>query len=500
MIFLLIFSSFIVPTYVWCANYPVFSIKDLSIAYGYIALNYMLLWLFLKILCRNKNLLLFLNYAIWGILWFALPFARWIRDAFCFDILKHSMVLKYQWLILLLLCVLVLIFILLFAIKFKSYIKKIISLLNIFSVIVFFMLVVQCLYFVIKYKFDEKCFSRNVFTEEKIRPNIYHILLDAFPNQPAMKCIGGDLSQFYNRLKNLGFIVFPNSRSNYYSTNYSVYSMVSLDYILGNESLLSNHEYYQLIKKSKLFKILAKEGYNLQFFCSPKLLEEKYPSCYVSRINRCESTFYFLYTLICFTPLKHYFEYIFSNQFKQDLIMSHKNVLNALTKVTKESNTFTFTHILCPHEPYVFGKNLGNSIFSGFSLTADDANLLTVENINNLKDNIYGIADCTIEVLEKLIIRFENKEMQPIIVLHSDHSCLNSVLKENSPLVTMDTIYGNLLAIYIPKEWHEDVNGLEFINLYRFLLNHLFSEKNTYLPQKQMYKGKEVMHWPPEVL
>ena len=62
----------------------------------------------------------------------------------------------------------------------------------------------------------------------------------------------------------------------------------------------------------------------------------------------------------------------------------------------------------------------------------------------------------------------------------------------------MDTIYGNLLAIYIPKEWHAEANNLEFINLYRFLLNHLFDKKYPYLSQKQMYKGTKVKHWPPE--
>lgn len=502
MVPLLIFAALIMPIYIWYINYPVFSIGDLGIACSSFGLSCILLILFLRFFCRNKSILLVLNYSFWTLFWFALPLSRLIRDAAIFEILKHPSVLKYQWLILFLFCSISLLLLLLLAFKFEHYIKKTTSLLNTFSIIIFLIVVIKCFHVVACefIAFKTKNENKDIILEDKIKPNVYHILLDAFPNQPAIKRIGGDLSQFYDKLKNLGFLVFPNSRSNYYSTEYSVYSMTSLNYIEGDESLLSRREACQLIQQSDLFKIFAKKSYDLKFFCSPKLIEEKYPSSHIVKNSNDSTAFDFLYTLICFTPLKHYFEYIFSNKFKQNLIASHKNTFKALAKIETESNTFAFAHIVCPHEPYVFGKSSGNSVFSGLALTADNANLLTVENINNLKDNIYGIADYAIEVLEELILRFENKKIQPIIVLHSDHSCLNSALQENSPLITMDTIYGNLLAIYIPKEWHEEANNLEFINLYRFLLNHLFGEKYLYLPQEQIYKGQKVKYWPPKVL
>ena len=62
-------------------------------------------------------------------------------------------------------------------------------------------------------------------------PNVYHILLDAHPNQAAMETIGGDLKPFYKGLESLGFVTFPDSRSNYPATRWSVASMLSMDYL-----------------------------------------------------------------------------------------------------------------------------------------------------------------------------------------------------------------------------------------------------------------------------
>ena len=45
----------------------------------------------------------------------------------------------------------------------------------------------------------------------------------------------------------------------------------------------------------------------------------------------------------------------------------------------------------------------------------------------------------------------------------------------------MGVIYGNLFAIYMPDEWKKDAKDLKFINLYRFIFNHLFGTNYEYL-------------------
>jgi hypothetical protein len=67
---------------------------------------------------------------------------------------------------------------------------------------------------------------------------------------------------------------------------------------------------------------------------------------------------------------------------------------------------------------------------------------------------------------------------------------MNICVGKNHPLVDADSIFGNLFAIYIPQEWREDAKNLQFINLYRFIFNHLFKIDYPYLEQQQIYKGK----------
>ncbi|MCQ2956259.1 MAG: hypothetical protein MJ218_03725 [Opitutales bacterium] len=45
---------------------------------------------------------------------------------------------------------------------------------------------------------------------------------------------------------------------------------------------------------------------------------------------------------------------------------------------------------------------------------------------------------------------------------------------------------------YIPDTWKSDAKDLKFINLYRFILNHLFNEHRPYIEQnRQILGGKD---------
>ena len=52
----------------------------------------------------------------------------------------------------------------------------------------------------------------------------------------------------------------------------------------------------------------------------------------------------------------------------------------------------------------------------------------------------------------------------------------------SSLCITEDMVLGNLFAIYMPDEWKKDAKDLKFINLYRFIFNHLFGTNYEYLP------------------
>jgi hypothetical protein len=76
-------------------------------------------------------------------------------------------------------------------------------------------------------------------------------------------------------------------------------------------------------------------------------------------------------------------------------------------------------------------------------------------------------------------------------VLHSDHSILYNGRNDlSNPFITTDTVYGNLLALYVPEEWKHDAKGLTFINLYRWIFNHLFGENYPYFEENRQTKRR----------
>ncbi|MDR0756034.1 MAG: hypothetical protein LBE99_03940 [Puniceicoccales bacterium] len=88
-------------------------------------------------------------------------------------------------------------------------------------------------------------------------PNIYHVLLDEYTNENTLKKIGYNDSYFLQSLEQYGFLVFRNSRSNYFNTSNSVTSMLNMRYLMDNEEMNLN-ALDLLVKKNKVFATLLK--------------------------------------------------------------------------------------------------------------------------------------------------------------------------------------------------------------------------------------------------
>ena len=191
---------------------------------------------------------------------------------------------------------------------------------------------------------------------------------------------------------------------------------------------------------------------------------------------------------MCSTPVKHSFEKIFSKKFQQIVQNNIKNVFVKLesgkTLYGRTMNVF-YSHVLCPHEPVVFGENAKNLAFQGFVMKYDASYMLTPETHKAFCKNVYGVDDLVLESIKGILKQYEGEATKPIIVLHSDHSILYCARDIESPFITPDTVYGNLLALYVPDEWKQDAKGLKFINLYRWIFNHLFGDNFEY------FKGNE---------
>ena len=474
----ILLDCFVFPMFYFISNYPQFGPLDTFLIitlFGAISLGIAgLLW----ILFRDINKVSFLMYGGGIVFWCSHPVASFLRDHFYF--FGKFAGNRLQW-PLLFLCCISFVFCLFFVLK---YFQKSIRILNkVLGIFIFslcgLLLLNGCQKLFLDCKNMDKLAQKQQINTDKRYPNVYHILLDAHPNQEAMKIIGGDLKPFYRDLEALGFITFPESRSNYAGTRWSVASMLNMDYICENFKEKSIDYFRKLIQNNKVFKHFRNFGYNLHIITADRIVGVLYGPHRNS--NQKVSILCELNSIIERTPMKHLYQRTFSEVFKkQSQALIEGQFLDMITP--RGSSMYTYVHILCPHEPCIFTHKATHLAFSGFITQKDSSYLLAPETHRLYCENIYGIDNLTLNYIKKLLEQYNATTPKPIIVLHSDHSILNNS-DLVSPFITPDTKYGNLLALYIPDEWKQDAKDLKFINLYRWIFNHLFGDKFEYFEE-----------------
>ena len=190
------------------------------------------------------------------------------------------------------------------------------------------------------------------------RPDIYYIILDGYSRHDTlMDLLGFDNSDFLAQLEDRGFFVARESHSNYALTFLSLASSLNLRYVndIGEAILesgsLSRAPFYSLIQEPVAAHFLKSKGYQ-----------------YV--------TISTLWSGTETSPIAdHRYEYsrIFSGEFSN--MLSRTTMLRPLVPGVAEQHlftfeklaeipliagpTFSFTHFILPHSPYVFDRNGG---------------------------------------------------------------------------------------------------------------------------------------------
>ena len=467
----ILLACFVVPAFYFVSNYPQFSLQDtfLIVAlFGAIALGLAgLLWL----VFRDSNEVSFLMYGGSVVFWFSYDLGLFYLKRFGMP----GFLSNYSWGGLFAFCFFAFFCFVLIAKYFSKIIVAVNRGLCVFVLILSGLLLLNIGQKTLSASQDKNTLLQNQSLRgNKQYPNVYHILLDAHPNQKAMEVIGGDLKSFYKELEVFGFVTFPESKSNYPTTYTSVPSMLSMSYLEKKEE-----------GKDDVFEHFKGHGYNLQVVVQNHLVEALYPNC---KIGGQSGFFQFLYTLFSKTFFKHYYEDLASDLFKKAVIgdiesLMHK--MSSLKRLYGTTNNLFYTHIVCPHEPCIFTKKAKSLGFSGWLKKTDKAYQLNPEAHKLLCENVYGIDSLALKNIKEVIKQYETETIKPIIVLHSDHSILNDSRNAKSPYITSDTVYGNLLALYVPDEWKQDAKELKFINLYRWIFNHLFGDKYEYFEKNE---------------
>ena len=167
----------------------------------------------------------------------------------------------------------------------------------------------------------------------------------------------------------------------------------------------------------------------------------------------------------------------------------------ALKQQFGPSGNFFYYHILCPHLPFAFLANNKEDLIFSNSYPSYEQMMTDPKALYMFRNQTEGIDQAILPVLKTILAQYQNEPIKPIILLHSDHGTFGTFTNFYPNIkrkhLTTDTTYGNLLAIYMPDSWKKDAQNLTFINLYRFILNHLLGTNIPYIKDNKQIVFEE---------
>lgn len=305
------------------------------------------------------------------------------------------------------------------------------------------------------------------------KPDIYLFVLDEYAREDVIREVHGmDNSGFLNALKSRGFYVADSSHSNYPRTAQSVASLLSLNYLKGDANDDIQRE---VIQHNITFQLLKKMGYTTIAF--PTDIEFTEFKKNVDRYISYPHVDNFSFHLICSTPLRPILlsRYVAAPRRRKSIIFPFDYLRqNKLT----ESPKFVYTHVPCPHEPYVFGPN-------GEVIDRPDI-WGSITDIPELyRGQVVFINKTVLETIDTLFARSQHP---PIMIIMGDHGSrvrANLSSAENNNLTEQ---FSNLCAINFPKGGDKGLYpAITPVNIFREMFNQYFGGNLKLLPDRSYF-------------
>lgn len=307
-------------------------------------------------------------------------------------------------------------------------------------------------------KLTEQKLMENQIDKEKEFPNIYYLILDEYSSINFIKkYYNYDNTNFTNYLKKLGFNVSLNSYNESIMTSTVTANLLNLDYLVHNNMPESEKNYYR--KNNFLFEFLGDKGYKIVGLGNSEAYGLKNASFENSSPN-AKTIEGKTITDIIFskTIIKPFYNISYNKSV--DAILNTFKYLKDPSNYSE--NTFTFCHLVCPHEPFYFNKH-GN----------------VYKNPNsNWKDPKYYLGQYifTTNQITEIIDSIVTNDPNSCIIIQSDHSARASSDPELFlEIFDLEDISNIFNAVYY-KGKELNIEGLSGVNTLRLLLNKVFGE------------------------
>ena len=325
--------------------------------------------------------------------------------------------------------------------------------------------------------------------DSSIKPNVYFILLDGYSGDESLtKNFHFNNSNFLDTLENQKFVVAKNTFGNYLWTVFAMSSMLNMDYTQNLPNYTSNDQVYMknLFSHNLVMNLFRDNGYETIYIDGGGPWREMY----VADKVLCRSTDNRLLQHLIDTSVMQYVYGGFTSKSWDEI---RNCAFNELEQINHNSDKplFVYAHIRSPHTPYTYDHdgnltNFKKSIELKRNIPDDKAINKTEEKI--LDERYIYQLQYTNNQLERVIPNLLSSDVQPIILLMSDHGTKNIKYIDYEDNTTLIQYHSNFGAYYLPnlvdKKEYLDSSP---VNIFRLIFNDYFNGKFERLEDKSFF-------------
>ena len=295
-------------------------------------------------------------------------------------------------------------------------------------------------------------------------PDIYLIILDEYAHPDTMiEWYDYDSSEFISSLEDKGLFVAHGTRTRAGSTAYSIASTLNMEYV---SLALPIEIVKEMIATNKVVDFLKQRGYKYAYFrinhwwMGTYGVDTDLPLDFQS-IEHGYSMTDFFRLLWNTTMLRPFYNYIYGTEYIRSWRNNLIDTLSHLkTMPDVEGPKIVIAHLMCPHEPFVFGP---------------DGELVDIQNVSNYADKQFYLGQYIFinGELERLVeVILEKSNTLPIIVIQSDHG----IRAHHPGIVIGEDEWKKILnAYYLPGDGKELLyDSISPVNTFRLIFNHYF--------------------------
>ncbi len=352
----------------------------------------------------------------------------------------------------------------------------------------------------------------NMQVENGELPDIYYIILDGYGREDVLLDLYGyDNEPFIDYLQSRGFYVADESSSNYVQTILSLPSSLNMGYLQNlNLNLLPNSRYIgglsDRLQHSVVRATLEEIGYttvafqtgswpinikDADIFYEPIMLDVTSTDEGISW-----STFDILLTettairalndlsIVVASAQGRDLRYR-SYQAQRDRILSTLYRLERMADI--EGPKFVYAHIVCPHPPFVFGRD-GEELPHSFPYTIKDGDHFLgsrEDYIEHYIDQLVFLNDRLVTILDRILAE---SDPQPIMILQGDHGPGAYLVWDSPDETIMWERFSILNAYYVPEDVRENLYPtISPVNSFRLIFSQVFGLEYDLLPDEHYF-------------